>query len=404
MDQALPPNSPSPTPAAAPPRRRRWRGTLLKLLPVLIVAMVVVYRVRFAAIPVSAYAAAPASVEAEVMGTGTLEARLKTTVSPKIQGRLLDVRVDQDDTVRAGQILAQLDDNELKEQVAVAESALQAAIATVERVRAEESRAQAILKQAQLDFARAEDLRQADVAAQADFDKAVESMRVAEAELKRALAAITEAEQQRITAEKNLAYHQARLADTQLRSPWDGLVVRRDRDPGDIVVPGSSVLQLISTNELWLSAWVDETAMAQLEPGQPARVVFRSEPELAYAGTVARLGRETDRETREFLVDVRVDRLPARWAVGQRGEVYIHTARKESALAIPRAFLSWRGGEPGAFVDVRGRAQWRPLKTGLHGRNLVEIQQGLEPGSVVVRPEPGSRVSLRDGQRVKPAS
>lgn len=60
-----------------------------------------------------------------------------------------------------------------------------------------------------------------------------------------------------------------------------------------------------------------------VKKGQKARVVFRSEPQKNYPGVVSRLGREMDRETREFLVDVRVEQLPVNWAVGQRAEVYI---------------------------------------------------------------------------------
>ena len=82
-------------------------------------------------------------------------------------------------------------------------------------------------------------------------------------------------------------------------------------------------MEIISLDELWIRAWVDETAMPHVAQDQKARVVFRSEPEKSYPGTVSRLGREMDRETREFLVDVRVEQLPGNWAVGQRAEVYI---------------------------------------------------------------------------------
>lgn len=375
--------------------------TVLKVLVVVALAGLLVYKLRFSPVPVIAHSVARGPVVAEVMGTGTLEARVEATISPKIQGRLAELRVDQNDRVKAGQLLARLDDAEWKEQVAVAKAGRDAAIATVERVRADEARTMAVLQQAQLDHQRALDLRKANVAAQSDLDKAVESLRVAEADLKRAQAAITEAEQQRVTAEKTLLYHEARLADTQLLSPFDGLIVRRDRDPGDVVVPGSSVLRVISTNELWISAWVDETAMGGLSTGQKARVVFRSEPMKSYSGEVARLGREADRETREFIVDVRVQELPLNWAVGQRGEVYIETARKSDALLIPKSSLVWRDGNPGVFTAASGKARWKAVTLGLAGAEKVEVLQGLEEGEQVVRPVEGARGALKDGQRIK---
>jgi hypothetical protein len=74
--------------------------------------------------------------------------------------------------------------------------------------------------------------------------------------------------------------------------------------------------------------------MARLEPGQPARVIFRSEPDRSYPGRVVRLGRETDRETREFVVDVQPEVLPKNWAIGQRAEVYIEAASRTGGQRI----------------------------------------------------------------------
>jgi len=340
-------------------------------------------------------------IVAETMGTGTLEARVEATVGAKIQGRLMEVLVDQNDVVVADQSIAILDDAELKEQVAVAQATLNATLATVERVRADENRAKAVLNQAQLSHARALDLMKANVAAQADLDKAIELMQVAEADVQRAQAAIVESERQRLTAQASLKYQQTRLADTRILSPFAGLVVRRDRDPGDVVVPGASILQLIATNELWISAWVDETAMEALAPGQSARVVFRSEPARHFAGKVARLGRQTDRETREFIVDVLVEELPVNWAVGQRAEVYIETERKESVLTVPESFVVWREGEAGVFVDVEGKARWRVTTPGLRGDGVVEVTVGLQEGDSVVKPIGAPGVSLKDGKRVR---
>ena len=377
----------------------RWARTGLKWLVVALVVGFAVYRMKFAPMAVVMHKLATGPVVAEVMGTGTLEARVKTTISPRIQERLAEVLVDQNDMVKTGQLLARLDDGELKMQVEVAEATRVAARASLERVKTDEARAVAVAKQAQLDHQRVSDLVATKVASQQDFDKAIETLQVAGADVKRSQAAIAEAESQVMTAEKNLAYQKERLTYTQILSPYDGLVVRRDRDPGGVVVPGGSLLQLISTNEIWVAAWVDETAMSDISTGQSARVVFRSEPGKNYPGEVARLGRETDRETREFLVDVRVKELPRNWTVGQRAEVFIETGRKSGDLVLPQGFVQWRGGRAGVFVNEHGKARWRAAPLGLRGRETVEIAQGVSAGEQVVKPG-DPKQELSDGQRV----
>lgn len=381
------------------PRSQRARG-FLKWLGLAAGVAFLAYRMKFAPVPVLACESRLGPITAEILGTGTLEARVKTTLSPRIQERLAEVLVDQGDAVRAGQLLARLDDGDLKRQVDVAEAAAAGARAALERVRTDEARALAVLKQTQLDHKRLGDLLSQDVSSQAEFDKAQEQLHVAGADVNRSRAAIAEAESQVVTAEKSLAYQRERLTYTQILSPYDGLIVRRDRDPGGVVVPGGSLLQLISTNELWISAWVDETAMTQLAPGQPARVVFRSDPTKSYPGTIARLGQEADRETREFLVDVRVKELPTPWAVGQRAEVFIAANQKQEALLVQLPFVQWREGRSGVMVNSRGRTQWRPVLLGLRGRDDVEILEGLAPGEQVVRAL-SSRQELTSGQRIR---
>jgi HlyD family secretion protein len=107
-----------------------------------------------------------------------------------------------------------------------------------------------------------------------------------------------------------------------------------------------------------------------------------------------------DRETREFVIDVRVLELPQNWAVGQRAEVYVEAARQPDATLLPAAFVSRHEGQPGVFVRSDGRAAWRPLKLGLRGRETVEVLDGLEPGDVAVKPVDGG-TTLRAGRRVK---
>jgi RND family efflux transporter MFP subunit len=375
---------------------RSWKWLLL-----LIVVGAVIFRVKFAPVPVIAHSVAAATVVGETMGTGTLEARLTASISPKITGRLSAVLVDQGDAVTAGQVLATFDDAEAQRPLEVAEAALAAAAATVERVRTEETRAQAVLEQARLEHARAVSLADDQTVSESERDKAVEKLNIAEAEAARARAMIAEAESMHASARSQVALQQELLANTRLLAPFDGVVIRRDRDPGSVVAPGGAVLQLVATDEIWVSAWVDETAIAQLAAEQPARIIFRSEPDTPYPGRVARLGRETDRETREFLVDVRVERLPANWTIGQRAEVFLETGRRADVVAVPATFLVHREGRAGVFVLRSGRAHWQPVTMGLRGSSLVEIRDGLTAGDhVVLAAQPGTelqgrRVSVR---------
>jgi hypothetical protein len=128
-------------------------------------------------------------------------------------------------------------------------------------------------------------------------------------------------------------------------------------------------------------------------------VVFRAEPGRSYAGEVARLGREVDRETREFLVDVRVHERPENWAVGQRAEVYIEVGRKAEVAILPTRFVVWRDGKPGTFVEEGGRAAWRSLRLGLRGGDSVEAAEGLKAGERVIVPA-AQGTALKAGQRV----
>lgn len=344
-------------------------------------------------------------VRGEIMGTGTLNTHYKAAASPKVfQGRLVEVLVDQNDYVTNGQLLARLDDSEQRRQVEMAQATFDAAQATVRRVGDDEARAHAVLKLARIEFDRVASLFTNRIASASDYDSVVEQLRVAEAGLAVAQSAIVESERQQVSAEKQLGYQKELLADTLIPAPFNGLVVKRNHDPGDVVTPGASILDVVDTNEVWVSAWVDETAMAPLKTNQPARVVFRSEPTKAYPGRVARLGRQTDPETREFVVDVFLSELPTTWTMGQRAEVYIETACSSGTLALPAKFLVWREGQAGVLVNERGWARWKVVQLGLRGRDKFEVLSGLVAGDQVLGPVGGGNALKLESHRVRPQS
>ncbi len=375
-------------------------GTTAKFVAVAAAAGWGLLRGPLAPVPVTTHVVERGTVEVEVMGTGTLEPRVRAVVSTRVPGRLDRVEVDEGERVAAGQIVALLDDAELRRQVEVEEAGLELAKAGLQRLRAERARAVAVQAKAAVDHRRNRELFARKSISAAEQDRSLESVGVAAAELARADAMLEEGRRQVAAAQSKLEVQRERLADATLRAPFDGLVLRREREPGDVVVPGTPILLIASTARMWCRAWVDETAQASPLVGQPARVVFRSEPDRAYDGRVVRVGREADRESRELLVDVEVSRLPANWAVGQRAEVYLRTARLERVVRLPSRLLMRLPGElEGTYVAADGRARWRQLAVGARGRDTLEIARGLEPGEVVVTPRAAAGV-LTDGQRV----
>ncbi len=338
------------------------------------------------------------TIVGEVMGTGTLEARMQTTISPKISGLLAEMLVDQGDQVKAGQLLARLDDRDLAQQVKVAEATVAAAEATLGRYRAERLQADSAFNQAESEYKRLQKLSAADAVSDSELDQAQEAYESAQAGVARAVAGLGEAQEQIALAKESLKYQQTRLADTRLLAPFDGLVINRFKDPGAIAVPGTAVVDLISMEELWISAWVDETQMGRLHDDQPARVVFRSDPQKTFSGTVARLGKQSDRETREFVVDVRVLELPDNWSIGQRAEVFIEVDRSEDALVIPESLVHVEDGRAGVFVARSALARFRPVRLGLQGQGKVEVLDGLQQGESILISPAGRK--LREGDRI----
>lgn len=371
-----------------------------KLLFVAAIAAFAVYRIRFAPVPVESARVTTGLIVQEVMGTGTLEARVLATISPKISGLITQVKVDQGDRVEKGQLLATMDDGDLLQQVEMAKAELAATKAGVDVAAAGIISAEATALQARTAYARYAKLTETKAISDADFESATQQKDVAEASLHRAQLAKVEIERQVAKAEATLKYNQELLAYTKITSPFDGLVIRRSRERGDVAVPGSEIFQIISTDQLWVSAWVDETAMASIHVDQPARVVFRSEPDKFYNGVVTRLAPSADRETREFLVDVTVKDLPKTWAMGQRADVYIQTAKKDEALLVPPESIVWQNGKPGLYVNTHQYTKWRGVTLGLRSAQYVEIAQGLSNGDTVVWPLDPKSGSLSESRKI----
>jgi HlyD family secretion protein len=373
-----------------------WSG--LKAAAALSIVAVVVYVLHFKPKPVEVVRGRIGDIVEETMGTGTLEAKTRARISSRVQGRILVMSAEQNDTVTSGQLLVELEGADRQGELKQALASVQTAVATRNRLEAELVRSRAVRDQKHRDFARLSGLHASGVISVSELEQKDEQRRVADAELARAEAALHEADRQIEEVLRRVEWQQIRLAETRIAAPFDGIVTRRNVDAGDFSVPGTTLLEIVSTQTLWVSAWVDELAVDRLRIGQPARIVFRSDPKRSYPGTVARWNREVDRETRQFLVDVMLTELPENWALGQRAEAFITTERAENAFLLPASAIRWRGAVPGVFALEQGRSRWREVELGLRGSDRVQVLRGVnEKDSVIV---PSADLRLKDGKRV----
>ena len=309
----------------------------------------------------------------EAFGTGTLEAKVVVGAGAKMVGKVVDVLVDQGDAVTAGQCLARLESKDYEDAVGVAQARL--------------AQAEAELSKAGADLERARALFRDRIVSQADLDAQETVRRVGEASV--------------ATARAELGFARARLTDTRIVSPIAGLVVTRNLEVGSTLVPGAPIFRVADTTLVWVQTMVDERELGGLTVGAAARVVFRSAPGTSLRGTLSRLAREADRVTEELQADVKVEQLPAHFALGQKADVFIETARKPQALQVPKSALVPRGKDVGVYVVADGRVRWKALKLGLIGRDAAEILEGLTEATLVVREPLRGKKTLADGQRVK---
>ena len=341
------------------------------------------------------------TVLVEALGTGSVESRRAVSISFEVTGRVAMIHVDQGDRVKKGQVLAAIDDRTFRAEVVLAEQDVELAKSTSDRHEADITRAEAVLEGAEEGLERIRSLVAMGAASEEDLDVAEERMKVAVAELSRARAAQWEALQAIAAAARRLDRARVELDRTIVQSPFDGVVIRRERELGDVVVPGAAVLRLAATDTVWASVWVDETYLDSLSVGLPARILLRSDPDRTLRGTVSRIGREVDRETRELLVDVAFDAAPKTLIFGQRVDLWIELARASAVLCVPSGFVAHVGEREGVFVSDGSRASFRPLEFGRRGRDLVEVVRGLSEGDVVLDPSIGRAKSLKDGQRIR---
>jgi HlyD family secretion protein len=375
-------------------------GRHYKIILILLILATFFYRFMFAPVKVESFKVRKGNITENAMGTGTLEAKIKLSVSSEISGRIRKIYVDQGDKVEAGQLLVELDKKEYKLQASLAEAHYKTVMLTLNKLKSDLKYARVIFVNEKINYYRNKKLIKNKAVSQKQYDEAVKKYGMAEAKLNHAKEALLEGENKICEAKQAYDLSIAELEETEIRSPFNGIIILRERETGDTVVTSTPILELIATKTLWIRSWVSEINLSKLKIGQQANIIFRSEPYKTYGGTVGRIAKKVDSETREFIVDVKVKNLPKNWAIGQRAEVYIKTNTKKNVPFVPREYIFWRDKKPGVFKDKSGDAIWMPVALGMQNSNIVELTKGVNSGESVIKSSI-EKVKLKNGNRVK---
>lgn len=373
-------------PTVARPSRfkvRRYLGWL-KVLPVLLVVALVARQRFVAPLTVHRFVVDKGDVAREVFGRSTIESRREVQLGFDLVGRISDVLVDEGDRVKLGQVVAHLEPTQVNAEVRAASSGVSLAKAAIARLSADERRSQATLTLAEQDAVRIRTLASSGSVSARDLDLAEQQLALAQADLGRVRASQVEAQREIAVATGATESKAATVARAVLMSPFDGVVIRRFKDPGDTVVVGSTVLRVVAVDRLWARATLDESSLADLREGMPTEITLFGQGGEPLRGTIDRIGSEVDRQTHEVLVDVLLARAPSRLAIGQRADVRITVEQAHNVARIPLAFVHRESAGPFVFVDAAGRVARQPVQLGIIGRDTVAVMAGLNVGDVVL--------------------
>ena len=325
-----------------------------------------------------------ATLQMTVFGTGTLEAKTRVSISSYETGQIQQIHADQGDSIAKGTLLVEMNAEDIMQQLSVAEADLAISRAALQRCDAEIEAAKATLEYTRVTYDRMEKLLQTSSVSQTDFDKSRQAYQVATANLNQTEKRRLEVEAEIVRHEAQIKYYKSKLAETRLEAPFDALVIRRNREQGSIVNPGVSIMDIVDTSQIWASVWVDETAIDSIRPGMKADIVFRALPQQKFTGAVCRTSRETDRETREYRVDIAPDTLPENWVLGQRLEVFLHVGKVENCLAVPNNLICREQQRTFILVEEDGRIVERDVKLGVQTREQTQILSGLSLSDRVI--------------------
>ncbi len=381
------------------PRIRRWLPILLALVLLL---LWFAWR-QWQGPEVPAYQLEQRPLVQRVVASGEVDSQSLAQVGSEITGVVKARHVREGDAVRAGDLLIELHDEEQQARLREAEAALR------QLVQSQRPQSEAALREAQFNLAQASrerERREALVARQLLPAEQGEQARQAEINARSALqraqaaaAAAAPGGSDEQLLQQRLAAARAALERTRIRARFDGVVQVRAVEPGDVVQPGTALLQIARADSREILVPLDEKELGPVAVGQPALIIADAYPTEVLEGRVSFIAPAVD--TNRGTIDVHLELLESADFLrqGMTVSVDIRTASRDQALVIPNDALFNRRGDSAEVLRLAGGrlAERVPVRLGLRGTGLTEVVEGVGAGDVLLTDEQaeGRRVRAR---------
>src|SRR5512139_1991344 len=328
--------------------------------------------------------------------SGYVVAQRKAAVASKVTGRLVYLAVEEGSRVKKGELIARLENNDVLAARDQAQANEVAARFNLDQAKAE-------LKDAQLNYSRRKELAAGGYIAQSDFD-------AAEARYSRAVAAVAAQEAALRASAAALREAQVMLEYSNIRAPFDAVVLTKNADIGDIVTPlgaaanaKAAVVTIADMSSLQVEVDVSESNISQVRVGQPCEIRLDAFPDLRFKGLVHMIVPTADRSKASVLVKVAFKEMDPRILPEMSAKVAFLSREmapeEEKPLkAVAASAVVSRGGHSVVFLVDGDRVVEKTVRTGRRMDTMVEILEGLGAGDKVVL-NPGS--DLKSGARVR---
>lgn len=380
-------------------------GKFLRIFAAAVGALVIitgaVFALRGRAPVVEVAAARPATglqAEALLNASGYITPRRRATVAAKVTGRVEQIYAEEGLHVKAGQVLALLDCSQPNAALTSAKTDRDATAASLQDLEVQSANADRELK-------RAEGLRSAGVNSQ----EALDTARTTADSLHSKIALTKE---QIRAADARIGVSQQDVDNCTVRSPFDGIVVSKDAQRGEMVSPISAgggftrtgIATVVDMNSIEVEVDVNESFIARVKTGQKVISVLDAYPDWQIPSTVRTVIPTADRQKATVKVRVAFDKLDPRILpdmgvkVAFLSDVPVKKGPVEAKALIPSSAVLKDGGKPVVFLVHDGKTERRAVNLGSERGSDVEVIAGIAPGDTLVIK---GAESLHDGQQVE---